>query len=92
MTNRYVIEGKVVFMWGNSQPPYCMCCGDPSTPHPHNFNRHIEFDKTSSRFFKPLLVDDMLSLEAEALHAIPSAEGKRVRVTIEILEEAEEKK
>ena len=96
MPNKFEMYGKVVFMWGKlepcstitGKPSYCCCCGDPKVPHRHNSNRHIEFESKPSKFFKPLMVNGMISFESEALHTIPNIEGKRVRITIEVVEEA----
>jgi hypothetical protein len=76
----FVREGKVVFLWGDfdpEKPPFstggwCVCCGDPDVPHAHNYGRRIEFDSEKDPIYEFLRRNDI--------------EGKRVRLTIEVLE------
>jgi len=82
------IEGKVVFMRSKDhEKPYCICCGDPNTPHEHIFNRHIELPMQKSKVFAGgLPVRHLVDFEQEVLHLIPDIEGKNVRITIEVIE------
>jgi len=85
------IEGKVVFLWSavDTTRPWCACCGDPKKPHAHNFNRHIAFDGKPSKVFAGghPLIQSVADFEQEFLHLVPNLEGKKVKVTIAVIEE-----
>lgn len=78
MSKRMVEDGTVVYQW-SKEDSECICCGTPDVPHKHNFSRYIRFDDLP---------------DSDPVHAFLNRfrdiEGRRVRVTIEIIEDEEE--
>lgn len=86
-TSRKSIEGEVVFMRSKDRPGEkpCMCCGGG----PHIFGRYVKIEPQPS-IYKGLMMDSVGGFLDEALHTIPGIEGRRVRITIEVLPTREE--
>jgi len=80
------ITGTVVFMRSDLKPPYCACCGDPNVPHRHIFNEHIKLDEQSDSIFPGLKVQDLQDFLHECLHRMKDIEGKRVKISLEVIE------
>jgi len=80
------ITGKVVFLRGKEEPPYCVCCGDPNTPHKHVFGHRIELDEHPKCTAIGLRIESVYDFINETMHIIPNIEGKGVRVSVEVLD------
>jgi hypothetical protein len=73
------VEGRVVFMRSDKESQACVCC-PPGTGH--IFSRHLELQPFVSHYQGQEVQD---FVRTEALNK--SFEGKRVRVTVEVLED-----
>ena len=93
MAERKEIIGKVFFHCSQTDTnakSWCACCGDPHVPHPHVYGEYIGFPTIPSLF--PGLTDQTVQDYCERfIHENKShIEGKRIKVTFEILDTCKE--
>lgn len=80
MPSKHSIEGTIVFMRGDPETQACICCPPKEG---HIFSRRVEWDKWQTRrsensgYGPDALLAEVLDFNQN--------EGKRVRVTIELL-------